>query len=392
MNVLLFLGSGISLQTGLPKSNEILEQLLYGEWHGHTDELYYKGLHHNEVFRQDDWVLAIQPMLIWLREHGDCYFKDKFQKETTYEDLYFMAKQIEDECYGEVYNPAVSLFVLEMQRKFEKLGFKRIGHDEVVKMGQIARRSCHFIECVLWHLLSTDKPPTGISFLLEIAQNDQVEHLDIVTTNHDLLIERFLESNRIPYTDGFVDEDGDIKYYDRFQRDVRHRVSLLKLHGSIDWYLFERNVDQVSYACLGKTPNQDVWHARDALNQIVHNYRGRPVFLPGTYNKFVNYNYGIYFDMQSIFRERLDFNNLIIMSGYGWNDKLINHRIIEWLRSSDLNRLLIFHAYPENELRDRSRSGLYLLYDDLVSDEKLVPIRKWFQDAKISDVIPYLAE
>lgn len=45
MDIILFLGSGISFPSGLPNGYEITHSMLYDKWHSHSDQLYYSGLH-----------------------------------------------------------------------------------------------------------------------------------------------------------------------------------------------------------------------------------------------------------------------------------------------------------------------------------------------------------
>jgi hypothetical protein len=80
----------------------------------------------------------------------------------------------------------------------------------------------------------------GLDLIRELAQSTDIEQLNIVTLNHDTLVEQFLLTNGIEFADGFGERDGDVRWSDdKVYADPDRHVRLFKLHGSIEWYLFQ---------------------------------------------------------------------------------------------------------------------------------------------------------
>lgn len=79
----------------------------------------------------------------------------------------------------------------------------------------------------------------GLDLILELAQSDQIERLDIITLNHDTLVEQLLTENKIPFVDGFGEQDGSVRWFDDALFDAADaRVRIVKPHGSVNWYSF----------------------------------------------------------------------------------------------------------------------------------------------------------
>ena len=58
MNIMFFLGSGISFPSELPNVNQITESLLNDEWFDHSDLTFIQGKHPSEYFRKQNFVLS----------------------------------------------------------------------------------------------------------------------------------------------------------------------------------------------------------------------------------------------------------------------------------------------------------------------------------------------
>jgi hypothetical protein len=77
-----------------------------------------------------------------------------------------------------------------------------------------------------------------------------------------------------------------------------------------------------------------------------------------------------------------------VLGGYGWNDRWINGRLLEWLYLSVQNKIVLLRERPE-KLRS-SKSAMWHPYDKLVENGKLVPIKKWLSDANLTAILPHL--
>ena len=77
--------------------------------------------------------------------------------------------------------------------------------------------------------------------------------------------------------------------------------------------------------------------------------------LIGTYNKIIDYTWGIFVAMTSNFYQSLVESNTLIVSGYGFRDEGINSIINYWRYSNNNNKIKVIHPNPE-ELKAGSNS------------------------------------
>src|SRR2546426_4693275 len=103
MKMLLFLGSGVSLESGMPDVRKITTAILDGPWHSASDSNFYPGFAPPNYF-PESWVKRHQDFLRLLKKHADEYFQMRRPQDVTYEDLFYLAQQVEDEVRGEIDN------------------------------------------------------------------------------------------------------------------------------------------------------------------------------------------------------------------------------------------------------------------------------------------------
>ncbi|MDZ4289107.1 MAG: hypothetical protein U0984_14160, partial [Prosthecobacter sp.] len=63
--MILFLGSGVSLPTGLPRVGELTEAIMWQHWHLNTDQLFYSGK--AEAWSMADPTETVQCFLRYLK-------------------------------------------------------------------------------------------------------------------------------------------------------------------------------------------------------------------------------------------------------------------------------------------------------------------------------------
>jgi hypothetical protein len=253
------------------------------------------------------------------------------------------------------------------------------GHRErLLNICRLAFRSTRFIQSVIAHSLANDSP-TGLDLLVEFAEWPRVSQLDIVTLNHDTLVETLLSRAGIPFVDGFSAPDGDVRWWDDGVYDAPSRVRLFKLHGSINWYQFTRAGSSWPAILLGDDPTT----AKDGAGKALQSWMPTPSFLAGG-QKEAWYQQGIYADLHYRFHELLRKSDRIVMSGYGWGDIGINNQLDRWLDQSPEKRIILLHRFPET-LLDRSKI-LAVSYESIVRRRKLVPIEKWLSDTSLGDI------
>jgi hypothetical protein len=114
------------------------------------------------------------------------------------------------------------------------------------------------------------------------------------------------------------------------------------------------------------------------------NWSGEPLFLTGIGNKIASYNTGIFAEMFFRFHETLKSTDTIVMSGYGWGDRGVNVRLVDWLFASPAHRLIVLHENPDEFLT--RLTPLTFRREWLVQQSRLVEIRKWLKDVTLGEL------
>jgi len=387
MNLITLLGSGVSIPSGLPDVKKLTENILYNEYHLHSDSTFYKG--RGQSFDGGfEKSVRIQDFLKALKKEID----EINQRESNYEDLYYMCNQIYEHSLGEFENPLIVPFLTAFSSNNPRL-FETIKIMEGIEFDYeiLTYYSLIFIQCVVWDSLSIKNEPVGFKLLTDILKSDKFEHKFLVTLNHDLLLENLLKKKELPYNDGFARVDGDVVYFDSSQLDSSsQKIHLIKLHGSLDWFRFrsyENGLSTISYA---KALNNDRWHCRNKDGELLANSDGIPRFLTGTSNKLLDYTSEFYKILHNKFRKILSQNSRILILGYGWNDIGINKILFSWIDSKPENTIILLHRNPE-KLRSNSKSALIYRFDELVKSSKLILVERWLCDLdfpELLDLVP----
>lgn len=379
--MLLFLGSGISYESGIPSVGELTEKVLSGEWHKHTDMVFYPG-------SRDEFVTRLQAFLKILKVHADDYFLDRWPKkgEANYEDLFYLCDQIHDHEHAEILNPAIREYVEKIRKKTKSLCTPLPPTERPITLVDLAGSACEYVRCVVWHEIPLDKKPKGLSLVFELAMDKRITSLDIATLNHDNLVEQELQNSGIPFADGFGTPDGKVRYYDPdLLSPDRQKVRILKLHGATNWFRFREEKGDMIIDRYGMPMRPDVHHLKTADDKWLTWLGCTPIFLCGSYNKLMEYNFGIYANLWALFYQSLHEHDIMVMSGYGWNDRGINGRILEWLSSSPDKKLFLLHENPE-KIKEKSKSAMWYRFDEEVNSGRLIPIQKFLKDVSLEEL------
>jgi hypothetical protein len=382
MKLILFLGSGVSVPTLNVGLKQLTTSVLHDQWFSHTDGAYYPGSP-GTVHPKNPTPL-LQGLLDILKTHVERYNASRGRGEANYEDLFFLARQLADDGMGNMRNPAIHGFIQQIEAELNQLA-NQSGLRLVAPLHEIADQACTFIQCVVKINLSKTSSPVGLQLISDLFRSAQVTLLDIVTLNHDLLVETELLHNGIPFADGFGDPDGDVRYFNPSTYYPAQKVRLFKLHGSIDWFRFRPHGGDVFSDRYGIQVSGNTFQCQNASGELLGNLDITPHFLTGAFNKIVAYGYGPFAEMHWWFHKLLHDHNRIAMSGYGWNDKGINIRLIEWLHSSGQRRLCVMHENPK--ALKQSDSPLWHRFDELVNQGRIVPIPKWMQNTNLGELL-----
>jgi len=393
MKLILFLGSGISKQSGLPMVEQLTESIFSRAYHQDSYVHFSPGRHPDPDLRASDVTLRIRRLLRLLKRHDQRDMKlvgytpaDKRSSgaifrgdRTTYEDLFYLCEQIRLWNIGLVDNSMVTPLMEIIEQKAGGLLAGRSFMARLSDLGSLAEQACSFIESVVADELRP-KSIVGLDLILKLATATYIEQLNIVTLNHDTLVEQFLAENKVKFIDGFGEVDGDVRWYDEnvFDKSCT-RVKILKLHGSVNWYSFLVNGKSRPAIPFGT----DVTNIRNGQGEQLQPIFRRPSFLSGI-NKAVAYQRGIYAETHFHFHQLLRQCKQIVMSGYGWGDIAINFRLDTWLDQNRNNNIILLDRTPET-LVDRSlvmASG----YDYWTRCGQLIPIPKWLSETSLSDL------
>jgi hypothetical protein len=204
--------------------------------------------------------------------------------------------------------------------------------------------------------------------------------------NHDVLIERLFADSGIPFVDGFGEPGGDVRYFEPGLFESSTKVRLFKLHGSINWFRFRDEHENPFSDRYGIPTCGDPEHCKDKAGKLLNNVDVIPWIIAGTHNKATEYGFGVYAEMHFWFHKLLKEHRAIAMSGYGWNDRGINGRLMEWLHSPEQKHLILMHEKLD-DLASYSRSSLWNRYQPLVDAGRITAIPKWLENVGVEELL-----
>lgn len=400
MRLILFLGAGVSERSGLPMAGGLLKHLLRSPYHQVGPRRFAPGRQAGAAPKAMDATSRIRTLLRLLKAHDERdrkrvgYYRPSkagrfkssgaiYRSRTTYEDLFHLCQQISLWNVGLVTDSLTTPLMEVIERRAGSLLRGRSVTARLSDLASLASEAGPFIESVVATTLVAPAA-VGLGLIVELANDARIDQLNIVTLNHDTLVERALGEGRVTFVDGFGAPDGEIRWHDDdvYESDGA-KVRLFKLHGSVNWYSF-----QVSGAArVGIFLGRDIDSARNAAGERRELAIRNPSFLTGV-NKSVAYQRGIYGDLHYRFSDVMRRCDKMVMSGYGWGDSAVNFQLESWLDESDRRKLLLLHETPE-EIANNSlvvATG----YDWWTRSERLIPVRKWLADATAMDVWKYL--
>jgi hypothetical protein len=374
-----FFGSGISRLSGGPSVDDITMAMLNAAWMPDTAERFYP----RPAAGGDTSVgvaLRAQEFLRAIRRHIDPLVADRENRAVNYEDLYAVVLQMFHDETREIPNPLIAEGLAAIKSATAALHEGHDGHVAGNAFASLADRAIDLIQWAVFFGLTVAKQPKGMEVITDVAR--AVQNLDVFSLNHDRLIEMQLAATGVGFTDGFGEQrEGYRIFNSAWRRDVP-AVRLLKLHGSVNWYLCRfKEWDQ--FAAF----NQDVWHSRDLDGRWVEPLDVKPMFLSGTTVKEQAYGVGLFGDIFTEFRDLLSRHRTLVCCGYGWGDKGINIRLNQWLRNAPENKIVILHHGPLDEITRRRFWGFR--WADYVAAGKVQIIPKWLSECRLEDLEPF---
>jgi len=377
MKLLLFLGAGASVPSGLPTALQLTEKLF--EPLDNENEMTMRVRALLSVIREHDTAdigrVGLMPVAGGFSSSGAIYRGGV----STYEDLFFLCQQISLWNIGLSDNSLTTPFMECIERKAQGLLRGSSFEARICDLAKLGKEACSYIESVAAKTLQR-KYLAGFDLILELATTPEIEQLNIVTLNHDTLVEQFLSANGVAFVDGFGERDGDVRWSnDKVYEDQSARTRLFKLHGSVNWYSFQYAGRLRPAIFLGT----DLADAHDATGKPLKAEYLSPSFLSGI-NKADSYQRAIYTDIHFHYYALLRQSDRILMSGYGWGDTAINFQFDAWFDRSRSNKLILLHRNPK-QLTDKSlvmASG----YNGWEQSGQLICIERWLSETSVSDL------
>lgn len=381
MKTLLFLGAGVSVPSGL-RTAERLTSELFAERPGESELVsrVRKLLAVIQAYDTADIARVGMSRQSGFRSSGAIYRGSK----STYEDLFFLCQQIALWNIGLSDNSLATSFMESIEKRAGELLLGSNFDERLCDLASMGRRMTDYIESVVTSAL---KRPyiAGLKLIRELAETPEIEQLNIITLNHDTLVEQFLSREGVAFADGFGTRDGDVRWADDGVYARGARIRLFKLHGSIDWYQFQHDGRVRTAVFCGA----DLTEARDAAGKRLVSQTGKPSFLSGV-GKSDAYQRGIYADIHFHFYALLRECSRVVMSGYGWGDAAINFRFDSWFDRSRANKMILLEQNPEG-LTNRSlvfATG----YGAWTAAGQLQCVRQWLCDFHLPELLRLLFE
>jgi hypothetical protein len=320
------------------------------------------------------------------------YYKD-LKIIPNYEDLFYVLIQLYDDIKGNRYNPAIEDFRNDIfiKNNFDVMS-KEFFKEAEIFFDYLEPELFSEFKRIIRKELSLENYPENklienLSLFKKILTTDNTfkDHsLNIFSLNHDLAFETFFRVLKIDFFDGFTKKSSIlsnrsfIRKHDPKIEDfyLDNKVKLIKLHGSLDWY--HKNKENILDDVIYKQDNMS--HGLDEEEDSS--------FLIGVYNKTEQYSYKIYNELFHYLYHTLNNNNLIIVSGYGFQDTTINLYLSNWLIKNHRNKVILIHpnikmllenSYKENFIRK--------IYQPLKNSNRLIEVVKSFCNVSISDII-----
>jgi hypothetical protein len=393
-NVAFLLGSGVSFSV-LKLSGELNKLVLNGRASDgrvvtRGSESLYRLVHPSNVEPlSDQWTPRVKTFLGWLVEW---LRPDRHD----YESLFFACQQLDDDLSGEYENPLLRPFVESCaQRAADWWGddpvFEFTGPEPPLRMVHaLARESRNYIAGAVASALEFDgemQEPIH-SPLLHACADSGVGFIDIITLNHDALLERSFKTANVGVEDGFGqahDMDG-VEQWNGYRMEQPPRIRLVKLHGSIDWWEISREARRRLVRGVGYP-----FRIRDRFEQYWDTPDQRPRILVGTTNKMLDYLQPFNLDRLAVFRRSLLRCHGLVVAGYGFGDKGVNTMLVEWCHTRN-QRLAVIDPCMEQGPAKNARSAIKRMWPRLTAAKRLLPIEEPFSSVEWPRVARFLRD
>ena len=325
-------------------------------------------------------------MVRQIHAHAERYFRRFVSRPANYEDLFYIARQVLDELYGEMDNPAILTFISELKAEISPLieEAKVAGCRRIISLETLLDETGNYIADIIWRRLCV-KPSCQSQLELIAHACNSFTDSSVSTLCHDVHVETFLKENNVPLSDGFSSPEANVRYWNG-DLSSSGKTPFLKLHGSVNWFgLCPRHSSSGFDARIGIPLDGDPYHTKTKDGEFQWPIDGRPLLLIGTFNKISQYSSGIFLDLYYRFRDTLREADQIVICGYSFGDKGINAELINWYFDQRGRRVVIIHPDP-NSLVAAARPAIRRIWVDVWQESNSISIiEKRFEDVGIDE-------
>ena len=234
----------------------------------------------------------------------------------------------------------------KIESKYPNYWNRKQTQDIKSKIADICKHTVFYMKKIFFSLIYTPEDFNVKGYDLIRDFHNIKKEFSIYSLNNDLLMETFLHSNDIKWTDGFNEKgiydgkfDGDVKYF--------------KIHGSI------------SDSRCGYEKKRFKSHSE--LCNRLRDVNFPPDILMGTVVKDSYYGQRFRERLEE-FKQNLESCDILFISGFGFNDITIAGILNEWLSNGDKKRLIIRMYTPEGFNREQMKS----FYEESLRDSSLL--------------------
>jgi len=360
VKLVLLVGSGSSIGAGLPGIDKLTQEVLKTAHVSKSGGMFRFSLEPSAdrvplVPMDDGRIEEIREFLAALKRTAEGYFAPRWPgRKANYEDLSYIARQIEDAIGYEYENAALVPLIQQSTRTYE-----RSARD----LENLAQSAADFIhEYVSWRLQEVAPDLGRLRPILDALADASLERCDVFTLNHDTLLERALTERGIAYADGFEEQFGTLRLWtDTYTTAPSRR--LFKLHGSVDWFRYALELDGWQGQVVARTDG-DPWHPFGPNKEDLGTPAGgKAEMLVGTFNKILGYPAGTYADQHARLHESLRGADAVLVVGYGFGDKAINSRVVAWMEKPRQRRRMLLIDPAANPMPPTTRGAIEQKWD-----------------------------
>lgn len=381
----ILLGSGFSIPEGLPSVTEINNKL--------------RNLKENEFYISSALTVAFNSRGTQSYNDPTTYRDRHFAQEfTTFYNVTVLDGKVESFNY-EVFFDYISDF-LRFKNDSERINKFCGEFRETLKSKiyldddhNLIWRFSHIFSQLVADLLFVPKFYENVSYLNYppydpffrfISEYLLDRNVNIHTLNHDIFIDHMASKHSLlwqHYTDGFTEYGspyyGEVSIQHRILNEIVHKtykvrlryytgdydnkLRLFKLHGSIDNCLLHNSVTKEVVRVKRDFGMREFYIEKFDSESKKYTYEtpfteNEPDYLTGTTEKIRQYNQPFYENLFDHFKRNLTNSNLLVVIGYGFQDKVINEYIENNYLIYNKEMIVIDIKKPDSNILEKYKS------------------------------------